>query len=75
MRIIIKEDGKIRLKEVLEVVIGKTGNLVAREPGIGMKTREFLTGDKAEELFYQIFTDGYADLSGFESHLVRYDDV
>lgn len=75
MRIVIKEGNKIKLKEVLEAMIGKSGNFVAREPGIGMKTREFLTGDKSEELFHQALTDGYVDLSGFESHLVIYDDV
>lgn len=78
MRIAFKEGTKIKIRGGVEVRIGKSGNLVVTICGIHgltMKTYEFFTGEKSEDLFRQVLTDGYLDLSGFESRRVKYDDA
>ena len=66
MRILIKTRSKqIAIKEVPEAEITADGNIAFPKSG-----EKYLTRENTEVAFKNLLTDGYADLSEFES--VRY---
>lgn len=60
MRILIKKRREILIKEIEEARITKDGNI-----GFPKLKKQYLTGERTEELFKNLLVNGYADLSEF----------
>ena len=63
MRILIKEGRSFVIKEVEEVKMSRDKSSLI----IPKQKKKYITGEKTEELFAKIISEGYADLSEFDS--------
>lgn len=63
MRILFKEGRSLLIREIDEVKISKDNSAII----IPKQRKKYITGEKSEELFYKILSEGYADFSVFDS--------